>query len=176
MSVHLQYVYWISLPLQACTHIIMHVPVWFPSVDFALQSSRMILHCSSCIGHSSICSLLSIRSRLSICWSMDLNTICCQQDYFLFLSPYKSPCNQLCWEGRTVLLLLYKFLTISLQLKFSVNWYEFHVWDVSDLEMELFMICRSLWQVAKFLCNLRSIVSLHCVEMLKHQSEKLQVG
>jgi len=37
------------------------------------------------------------------------------------------------------------------------------------------MICRSLWQVAKFLCNLRSIVSLHCVEMLKHQTEKLQV-
>jgi len=74
--------------------------------------------CSSTFQDDDALEQLPIRSMLSNCCSMDLNTFCCQQESLLFLNPYKSPCNQLCWEGRTVLLLLYQFLTISLQPNF----------------------------------------------------------
>lgn len=120
------------LRLEACTHSSMLVLMWIPSVGLALQSSSMMMSCSSHIRHCSISRVLTIRSMGSNHHYMDSSTFCCHQDDFTLSQSIRVYVPTYDWH-KLFLLLLYKFLTVSLQPKFLKIGYSLlcdHIWAI----------------------------------------------
>jgi hypothetical protein len=80
-------IFCVLLPLEACAHSSMHVLMWFPSVGLALQSSSMMMSCSTLIGHCSISRVLTIRSMVSIITIWIQVPFVVTKMILLFLSP-----------------------------------------------------------------------------------------